>query len=99
MDQKLSPEEIERLAHKRANAKLGWYIHATVYVLVNLLIYAKSSYGWGTGRWSAEPLFGWGFGLAMHGVAVFVIGGGSSFRERMVQKERERLLRQHDKQP
>lgn len=99
MDQRLSPEEIERLANKRANAKLGWYIHAAVYVLVNMLIFAQSAYGWGSGRWSPEPLFGWGFGLAMHGVAVFVIGGGSSFRERMVQKERDRLLRQHDKQP
>ena len=28
----------ERLAHKRAKAKLGWYIHATVYLLVNLFL-------------------------------------------------------------
>lgn len=99
MEPKLSPEEIERLANKRANSKLGWYIHAGVYVLVNLLIFAKSQYGWGTGRWSPEPLFGWGFGLAMHGLAVFVIAGGSSFRERMVQKERDRLMGRQDRLP
>ena len=34
----LSPEEIERLARKRAGAKLFWYVHAAVYVLVNLVI-------------------------------------------------------------
>ena len=33
MSQPLSPEEIDHLARKRASAKLGWYIHATVYVL------------------------------------------------------------------
>ena len=95
---RLSPEEIEQLAQKRANAKMGWYIHAAVYVLVNMLIFAKSSYGWGTGRWSPEPMFGWGFGLAMHGMAVFVLGKGSSVRDRMVAKERERILRSQQDQ-
>jgi CheY-like chemotaxis protein len=41
------------------------------------------------------PLLGWGLGLALHGVSVFVLGSGSGLRERMVQKERERLQRQH----
>ena len=29
---------LERLARKRAGAKLGWYAHACVYVLVNLFL-------------------------------------------------------------
>ena len=32
----LSPEEVERLARKRAGAKLGWYAHAALYVVLLL---------------------------------------------------------------
>jgi len=90
----LTPEEIDRLARKRAGAKLGWYVHASVYVLVNLFIFAISEYGFGQRRWSVFPLLGWGLGLALHGVSVFVLGAGSGLRERLVEKERERLRRE-----
>lgn len=90
----LTPEQIEALARKRAGAKLGWYIHATVYVLVNLVIFAMSRYAFGTRPWSVFPLLGWGLGLALHGVSVFMLGTGSGLRERLVQRERERLQRQ-----
>jgi len=93
MSSPLSPEEIERLAQRRASAKLGWYTHAAVYVLVNLFLFAISRYGFGTRPWSVAPLLGWGVGLALHGLSVFLLGKGSSLRERMVQKERERLRR------
>ena len=94
----LSPEDIDRLAHKRAGAKLGWYLHATVYVLVNLMIFAMSKYAFGTRPWSVFPLLGWGLGLALHGVSVFMLGTGSGLRERLVQKEREHLQRQQPPQ-
>lgn len=94
--QSLSPEEIDHLARKRAGAKLGWYAHAAVYVLVNLFLFSVSLYGFGSRRWSLAPLLGWGLGLALHGVAVFVLGNGSGLRERMVQKEREKLRRERD---
>lgn len=90
----LTPEAIERLARRRAGAKLGWYMHAVVYVLVNLVIFSISRYGFGSRPWSVFPLLGWGLGLALHGISVFVLGTGSGLRERMVQKERERLQRE-----
>ena len=93
-NQPLSPDDIDRLARKRAGAKLGWYAHATVYVLVNLFLFAMSEYAFGTRRWSLSPLLGWGLGLALHGVSVFVIGAGSGLRERLVAKEREKLQRE-----
>ena len=93
----MTPEEIERLARRRAGAKMGWYIHATVYVVVNLFIFAISEYGFGQRRWSVFPLLGWGLGLMLHGISVFLIGKGGGLRERMIQKERERLQqRQRD---
>jgi hypothetical protein len=90
----LTPEQIDRLARKRAGAKLGWYIHACVYLLVNLVVFAMSRYGLGERPWSVIPLLGWGLGLALHGISVFVLGSGGGLRERMVQKERERLQRE-----
>lgn len=90
----LSAEEIDRIARKRAGSKLGWYIHATVYVLVNALMFVVSSQGIGHRQWSLYPALGWGLGLVLHGIAVFMLGNGSGLRESMVQKERERLERQ-----
>jgi hypothetical protein len=90
----LSPEEIERIAQKRARAKLGWYMHAMLYVLVNLFIFAISRHGFGNRPWSVYPLLGWGVGLALHGVSVFVLGNSGGLRERLVQKERERIQRE-----
>lgn len=93
--QPLTPEEIDRLARKRAGAKLGWYIHAAFYVAVNLLLLAISEVGFGTRRWAPFPIFGWGIGLLLHGVSVFVLGGSGGLRERMVEREREKLRRLH----
>ena len=94
MSPPLSPEAIEQLARRRAGAKLGWFVHALVFTLVNLAIFAMSRYGFGDRPWSVFPLLGWGLGLALHGVSVFVLGAGSGIRERMVQRERERLQRE-----
>lgn len=93
----LSPEEIDRLARRRAGAKLGWYIHAAVYVVVNLGLIAMAV---ARGRnWAMFPLIGWGVGLTLHGISVFLVGKGSGLRERMVQREREKLRREHGDGP
>ena len=93
----MTPEDLDRLARRRANAKLGWYVHAMAFVLVNALIFAMSRYAFGTRPWSAYPLLGWGLGLVLHGVSVFLLGSGSGLRERMVQREREALQRRQDR--
>ena len=96
MTKPLSSEDIDRLARRRAGAKLGCYIHLSVYLLVNLMVFALSSLAFGHRPWSLFPLLGWGVGVALHFISVFVLGNGSELRERMVQKERERLLRRRD---
>jgi hypothetical protein len=91
----LTPEQqIERLARRRAGAKMGLYIHATLYILVNLLLAALSA---SSGRhWAVFPAFGWGIGLAVHAFIVFFATGGGGLHERMVQAERNRLQLQRD---
>lgn len=87
-------DDIERLARKRAAAKMGWYIHAAVYILVNLMLATLSAM---SGRhWAVFPAFGWGLGLVIHGAVVFLLTGGGSLHERMVQQERNRLNLQRD---
>ena len=87
------PDDIERLARKRAGAKIGWFIHLAVYTVVNLGLYILST-EFGLHRWSLIPALGWGLGLILHSISVWVLGSGSGLRERMVQRERERLLRE-----
>lgn len=93
----LSPEALDRLARKRASAKLGWYVHATIYLVVNVGLFLASSHGLGHRPWSLFPALGWGLGLLLHGISVWMLGNGSSLREGMVQRERERLQRQSER--
>lgn len=85
--------DIERQARRRAGAKLGWYVHAAVFTLVNLALWTLSHHAFGSRPWSVYPLLGWGLGLAMHAVAVFLLGRGSTLHQRMVERERAHLLR------
>ncbi len=94
MNSTLSNDDIDRLARRRAGAKLGWYTHAAVYLVVNLFLFVLSDQALGERRWSIYPMLGWGLGLALHGVAVFLLGSGSGLRDRMVERERERLRRE-----
>jgi hypothetical protein len=91
MPNTLTNEDIDRIARKRAGAKLGWYAHAVVYVVVNAFLFVISFEGITHRPWSIYPAFGWGVGLALHGLAVFLLGSGSGLRERLEQRERERL--------
>ena len=82
---------IERLAHRRASAKMGWFIHALVYVCVNA---GLALIAWRSGReWFVYPLAGWGLGLAIHGLAVWLLAPGADWRERLVERERAALTR------
>jgi len=86
--------DLDRLARRRAGAKMGWYIHLTVYLLVNAMLIAIAASG-GRG-WAIFPVLGWGLGLAIHGAVVFLLTDGSGLFSQMVGRERERLSLQRD---
>ena len=94
-ESKQQQDPIERLARRRAGAKMGWYIHATVFVAVNLMLVLLAA---SSGRdWAIFPAYGWGLGLALHFISVFVLGKGSGLREQMVRRERERIEREQNR--
>ena len=78
-----SPEPLERLAHRRVAAKMGWLMHALVYVCVNA---GLALIAWHTGRaWHLYPLVGWGLGLAVW------LGSGTDLYQRLLEAERKKL--------
>jgi len=85
-------DPIEREARRRVGMKMGFYIHALVFVLVNVGLVALNLAVGGT-RWAHFPAYGWAIGLAIHGIVVFARLQGYGLREAMLQREIERLRR------
>jgi hypothetical protein len=86
--------ELDHLAQKRASRKMGWYIHALVFLTVNLGLATLAAMA---GRyWVVFPTFGWSLALFIHGLVVFLFMPGNGLRERMVQRERAHLIAQRD---
>ena len=92
----LTETELQRLARRRVKQKMAFYIHATVFVLVNLGL-AAIDFANGGKSWHLWPLAGWGLGLAIHGFVTFARLNGDGLRERMLQGEVERLRQQQDR--
>jgi hypothetical protein len=84
---------LEARARRRVGIKMGFYIHVLVYVLVNLGLFVLNT-SLGGVRWSNYPLWGWGLGLAIHGIVTFVSLQGDGMRSRMLAHEVEKLRRQ-----
>ena len=68
----LTDAQMDRLARRRAGAKLGWS---------------------GGRAWHLYPLAGWGLGLATHGAAVWLVGPGAEWRERLIERHVNALAR------
>lgn len=79
-------------ARKRVEARMGFYIHLAVYVVINVVFLAVV--GWDF-LWAT--VF-WGLGLGMHAVATFVRDSdwARGWKERAIQRE---LARQRGEQP
>ena len=87
-------EEKLKRAKKRVEEIKGFYIHASIYVVINTFILinlALQNFGNDGDFWSfpsfVTPLF-WGIGLAFHALYTFKRGGflGKQWEEKMIQK-------------
>ena len=88
----LATDDLESRARRRVARKMGFYIHALVFVLVNAGLYALNTIT-GAPHWSHFPLFGWGVGLAIHGLVTLIALQGDGLRRGMLQREIEHLRR------
>ena len=77
-------------AKRRVEAKIGFYIHLAVYVVVGILLVAINMTSSAQYFWAKWPLLGWGIGLVFHGVAVFLLHGKSPITDRMIEREMKR---------
>ena len=73
-------------AKKRVEALRGFYVHLTVYVLINLLLCAINLLTSPDSLWFYWPLLGWGIAVALHALRVFSPGGrfGAEWEERKI---------------
>ena len=83
--------DLERLAQRRASAKLGWFTHASVYILVNLFLAFLSSRS--DSSWAIFPALGWGLGLLIHGAKVWIAFPGGSLYTHLLERERTAVQR------
>ncbi|MDX1314068.1 MAG: 2TM domain-containing protein [Eudoraea sp.] len=92
--QRLDQEEKLKRAKKRVDEIKGFYIHLSIYLVINTFIVinlALNNFGNGGDFWSfptfVTPVF-WGIGLAFHALHTFKAGSffGKKWEERMIQK-------------
>jgi len=84
-------EQKLKLAQERAEAKIGFYIHAAIFIAVNLLLATINLVSDPGTLWFVWPLIGWGMGLLGHAYLVFNPPENSDFKQKLVKKELEKL--------
>ncbi len=93
----MEDREVYERASKRVAAKMSFFLHLTVYVVVNLLLVAINLVASPHELWFYWPLFGWGIGLLFHGLSVFFFSRVDNLKERMIRKEMARISGQEAK--
>jgi len=86
----MDDDPLLKQARRRVKMKIGFYLHAAIYLLVNAALMAANLVT-GAPRWHLAPLLGWGLGLAIHGLVTLMVLRGDGLRERMVAEEVQRL--------
>jgi uncharacterized protein (DUF486 family) len=86
----VSDEELRKIAKEKAKEKIGFYVHFSIYILVNIFLFLQ--WYWiteGTGfPWVIPTTVGWGIGIVAHFLGVFVIDPHS---EKLEEKEYQKL--------
>jgi hypothetical protein len=86
-----SDADLQVAARRHVNRKLGFFMHLTVYLVINIGLMAVNLWRAPAFMWSFGPLFGWGIGLLFHGLAVYLRDPGATWKQRMIDNEIHRL--------
>lgn len=88
---KVEHDEIYLRAKKRVENLKSFYIHLTVYILVNLMLFFINIITDSSHLWFLYPLGGWGIGVAIHGITTFSSGRfGAEWEERKIKEYMEK---------
>ena len=77
-------------AKKKVEARIGFYIHLAVYLVVNTFLSVLNLAVTGGPFWVMWPMIGWGSGLIFHGLFTFVFHPVPSMKERLIEKEMQK---------
>ena len=77
-------------AKRAASAKMAFYVHLAVYLLVNPLLIAINLLTSAGHLWVQWPLLGWGTGVLVHALITFVLPKGAGLKRRMIEREMRR---------
>jgi hypothetical protein len=83
-----SEQELRARARKIAEDKLGFYVHLSIYLLVNAMLVFIWWWSGGGYPWFIFVMVFWGIGVVAHGVGTF---GGGKYTDRMAEREYQRL--------
>lgn len=82
---KQSYEAARKAAEKRIKNRVEFYQHIAAYVVINTMLAIAFRDQW----WIVFPIFGWGLGVIMHGLEVFL--DDPLRRERAIEREMRKL--------
>lgn len=85
-------QDVYQRAKHRVEAKIGFFIHMTVYIVINLLLIIINLATSAGHIWFKWPLIGWGIGLIFHAVGVFFSTEGMKIKERLIAKEMQKEM-------
>ena len=78
-------------AKKRVENLKAFYIHLTIYILVNLMLFFINISSDSSKLWFLYPLGGWGIGIVIHGLTTFPFGiFGKEWEERKIKEYMEK---------
>lgn len=89
--------DLRKVAERRAEEKLGFYVHFTVYIAVNAMLFLIWLFATKGFPWFLFPLGGWGIGIFFHFLSAFVFTR-RLILERLTEKELEKLKEEEIKQ-
>lgn len=86
----METQEAYKRAQKRVAAKVGFYIHFAIYLIVSIALISINLNSPSENLWSKWPVMGWGIGILFHAMSVYVFYGKTLITRRMIEKEMKR---------
>ena len=89
----MSEEQVYEQAKKRVEAKRAFYVHLTIYIIVNILLILIWAFVADRGfPWFIFPLCGWGIAIVIHFLGVFF--SGEKTNRATIEKEADKIRRE-----